>query len=91
MCHDRGFGNLVEKDIFDYSVLDCLHHASYKPLIDTNGRSGTFDEDKAKEITNDLQHCKQLAKDNTTLGSNISFWLMSQKTKHNTKIFIENA
>ena len=24
--------------------------ASYKPLIDTSGRSGTFDEDKAKEI-----------------------------------------
>ena len=51
--------------------------ASYKPLIDTSGRSGTFDEDKAKEITNDLQHCKQMAKNNTTLGSNISFWLMS--------------
>ena len=51
--------------------------ASYKPLVDTAGRSGTFDEDKAKEISNDLQHCKQMAKDNVSITSNISFWLMS--------------
>ena len=51
--------------------------ASYKPLVDTAGRSGTFDEDKAKEISNDLQHCKQMAKDNTSITSNVSFWLMS--------------
>ena len=51
--------------------------ASYKPIVDTGGRSGTFDEDKAKEISNDLQHCKQLAKDNTSITSNISFWLLS--------------
>ncbi len=51
--------------------------ASYKPVIDTGGRSGTFDEDKAKEISNDLQHCKQIARENTNLMSNISFWLMS--------------
>ena len=51
--------------------------ASYKPIVDTGGRSGTFDDDKAKEITNDLQHCKQIAKENTSLSSNISFWLLS--------------
>ena len=51
--------------------------ATYKPIIDTAGRSGTFNEDKAKEISDDLQHCKQLAKDNTSIGSNISFWLLS--------------
>ena len=51
--------------------------ASYKPIVDTAGRSGTFDEDKAKEISNDLQHCKQSAKDNTSVMSNISFWFLS--------------
>ena len=50
---------------------------SYKPLVDTAGRSGTYNEDKAKEISNDLQHCKQMAKDNTSITSNVSFWLMS--------------
>ena len=55
--------------------------ASYKPIIDTGGRSGTFDEDKAKEISNDLQHCKQLAKENTSVMSNIGFWLLSPKAQ----------
>ena len=38
---------------------------TYKPVIDTSGRSGTFNEDKARMITDDLQHCKTLAKNNT--------------------------
>ena len=51
--------------------------ASYKPLIDTSGRSGTFNNDQAKEITNDIQHCKTLAKENTTFVENILFWSLS--------------
>ena len=38
---------------------------SYKPLIDSAGRSGTFPESKAVETTNDVQHCKTLARENT--------------------------
>jgi hypothetical protein len=38
---------------------------SYNPVIDTAGRSGTFDKSNATQITNDLQHCKTLAKENT--------------------------
>jgi hypothetical protein len=51
--------------------------SSYKPLIDTSGRSGTFNTDQAKEITNDLQHCKTLAKENSNFVSNILFWSVS--------------
>ena len=65
---------LVFVTIFFGLLTSC---ASYKPLVDTAGRSGTFDDDKAKEISNDLQHCKQMAKDNISITSNISFWLMS--------------
>ncbi len=43
------------------SVAGC----SYQPIIDTAGRSGTYTEDKAGEITNDVQHCKQLADEHT--------------------------
>jgi hypothetical protein len=39
---------------------------AYRPVIDTAGRSGTFDINKSDQITNDLQHCKFLAKDNTS-------------------------
>ena len=35
------------------------------PVIDTAGKSGTFDESRADQITNDLQHCKTIAKENT--------------------------
>ena len=51
--------------------------SSYKPLIDTSGRSGTFNTDQAREITNDTQHCKTLAKENTTFVGNILYWSVS--------------
>ena len=49
--------------------------ASYKPLIDSNGQSGTFNESQAKNITNDKMLCSQLAKNNTTKMSNVSYWI----------------
>lgn len=42
-----------------------LSACSYSPIIDTAGRSGTYNENKANEITNDIQHCKQLADEHT--------------------------
>ena len=54
-----------------------LSACAYKPLIDTSGRSGTFNNDQAKEITNDIQHCKTLAKENTTFVGNIIYWSLS--------------
>ena len=54
-----------------------LSACAYKPLIDTSGRSGTFNTDQAKEITNDTQHCKTLAKENTTFVGNILYWSVS--------------
>ena len=54
-----------------------LSACAYKPVIDTAGRSGTFNNDQAKEITNDMQHCKTLAKDNTSFVGNIVYWSLS--------------
>ena len=54
-----------------------LSACAYKPVIDTAGRSGTFNNDQAKEITNDMQHCKTLAKENTTFVGNIIYWSLS--------------
>ena len=57
---------------------------AYDPVIDTAGRSGTFNEDKAKEITNDLQHCEMIADSNSSFVSNIIYWIGSPEaeTKH---------
>jgi len=54
-----------------------LSACAYKPVIDTAGRSGTFNNDQAKEITNDIQHCKTLAKENTSFVGNIVYWSLS--------------
>ena len=69
--------NLIRLILFTLMLGFLTSCASYKPIVDTAGRSGTYNEDKAKEISNDLQHCKQIAKENTNTLSNISFWLMS--------------
>ena len=34
-----------------------------------------------KEITNDKQHCKQIARENSNLVSNFSFWFMSPQAE----------
>ena len=62
------------------SLMGC----AYNPVVDTAGRSGTFNEDKAKEITNDLQHCKTIADSNSSFVSNIIYWIGSPEaeTKH---------
>ena len=59
-------------------VCTLLNACAYKPIIDTAGRSGTFNSDQAKEITNDTQHCDKLAKDNTNFIRNITFWALNQ-------------
>ena len=58
-------------------VCTLLNACAYKPIIDTAGKSGTFNTDQAKEITNDLQHCKTLAKNNTSFVGNIVYWTLS--------------
>ena len=58
-------------------VCTLLNACAYKPIIDTAGRSGTFDTDQTKEITNDTQHCQTIAKDNTNFISNILYWSVS--------------
>ena len=54
-----------------------LNGCAYSPVIDSACKSGTFNTDQAKEITNDLQHCKTIADNNTNFLSNIIFWIGS--------------
>ena len=47
-------------------VCTLLNACAYKPIIDTAGRSSaSFNESQAKEITNDIMICKNLAKQHT--------------------------
>ena len=68
----------MKKTILTLGLLCTLLNAcAYKPIIDTAGKSGTFTTDQAKEITNDMQHCKTLAKNNTSFVGNIVYWSLS--------------
>ena len=67
----------MKKTILTLASLHSINACAYKPIIDTAGKSGTFNTDQAKEITNDLQHCKTLAKNNTTFVGNILYWSLS--------------
>ena len=59
-------------------VCTLLNACAYKPIIDTAGKSSAnFNEDQAKEITNNVQHCKTIAKENTTFVGNILYWSLS--------------
>jgi hypothetical protein len=42
-----------------------LTNCAYKPIVDTKGRTGTWNESRAAELTDDIQHCTKLAEDNT--------------------------
>ena len=70
----------MKKTILTIGVVCTLLNAcaKYDPLIDTAGRSSSnFDTDQAKEITNNIQHCDKIAKDNTNFVSNILYWSLS--------------
>ena len=73
------------KNLLLIATLVCfLNGCAYNPIIDTAGKSGTFNTDQAKEITNDLQHCKTIADNNTDFISNIIYWIGSveAETEH---------
>ena len=72
-----GIGQSFRKTLLIIIIFSSLASCAYKPVVDTAGRSGTFSENKAHEITNDIQHCKKLAKNNTSFLGNIIFWIGS--------------
>jgi hypothetical protein len=53
------------KQLAIFVALISLTACAYNPRVDTHGRSGTFTEDQASEITNDIQHCRQFADEHT--------------------------
>ncbi len=69
------------KKILLFISIIVLSSCSYKPVVDTAGRSGTFNENKAHEITDDLHLCKKLAKNHTSLIGNIFYWIGSPEAE----------
>tara|TARA_Y100001963_G_scaffold110247_1_gene152443 strand:+ start:728 stop:1006 length:279 start_codon:yes stop_codon:yes gene_type:complete len=84
------------KNVLLIATLVCALNAcsTYKPVIDTVGRSGTFDESRAERISDDIILCQELAKTNTTFLGNINHWILSPKAEtqyeHIVKTCINN-
>ena len=72
-----GFGQSFKKSLLVFNGFSLLASCVYKPVVDTAGRSGTFNENEAHEITNDIQHYKKLAKNNASFLGNIIYWIGS--------------
>tara|TARA_B100001029_G_C14786133_1_gene299268 strand:- start:186 stop:464 length:279 start_codon:yes stop_codon:yes gene_type:complete len=84
------------KNVLLVAILVCFLNAcsTYKPVVDTVGRSGTFNESRAEQITDDIVMCEQVAKTNTTFLGNINHWILSPKAEtqyeHIVKTCISN-
>ena len=51
--------------------------STYKPIIDTKGRAGTWKEARATEITDDIQHCTALADQHVTTGMEVQNFIIT--------------
>ena len=54
---------------------------SYKPVIDTGGRSGTFSEDRARKITDDTNQCHLKVIKHVNFAENIRHWAWSEESE----------
>ena len=57
-------------------ILAISNCSTYKPIIDTKGRAGTWNEARATEITDDIQHCTMLADQHLSTSSEVQAWII---------------
>ena len=57
-------------------ILAISNCSTYKPIIDTKGRAGTWNEARATEITDDIQHCTMLADQHLSTSTEVQAWII---------------
>ena len=57
-------------------LLSLTNCSTYKPIIDTKGRAGTWNEARATEITDDIQHCSMLADQHLSNSTEFQAWII---------------
>ena len=57
-------------------VLSLTSCSTYTPIIDSKGRAGTWNEARAVEITDDIQHCRTLADEHITTSMEIQNFII---------------
>ena len=51
--------------------------STYTPIIDSKGRAGSWNEARATEITDDIHHCRMLADQHLTSGTEAQAWIIT--------------
>ena len=57
-------------------VLSLTSCSTYTPIIDSKGRAGSWNEARATEITDDIQHCRTLADEHITTSMEIQNFII---------------
>ncbi len=57
-------------------ILSLTSCSTYKPVIDTSGRSGTFPNSKAEDITNDIILCEKFAEKTLSDSQEFQAWII---------------
>lgn len=57
-------------------IISLTSCGTYKPIIDSKGRAGTWNEARAVEMTDDIQHCTILADQHITTSMEIQNFII---------------
>lgn len=57
-------------------ILSITSCTTYKPVVDTAGRSGTFPHTKAEDITNDIILCEKFAEKTLSDSQEFQAWII---------------
>ena len=57
-------------------ILTISNCSTYSPIIDSKGRSGSWNEARAVEITDDIHHCRMLAEQHLSNSTEFQAWII---------------
>jgi hypothetical protein len=57
-------------------ILTISNCSTYKPVVDTSGRSGTFPDGKSENITNDTILCTKFAENTLSDSQEFQAWII---------------
>ena len=78
------------KKILFLALLVCLLQACVpKMVVDTKGRSGTFDYSRAEDLTNDQILCEELVKENVNLVFDYTRFAFAKYVEFGTVGFVK--
>jgi hypothetical protein len=66
----------MKKIIISLLLITLVGCYAYKPVIDTAGRSGTFNEVRAEKITDDIILCTKFSNDTLSDSQEFQAWII---------------